>query len=50
MSLPGAPAAGSNLVFFVSTCSVIGLDNPMDVLAYTMAIDWIALVCLFNLS
>ena len=46
MSLPAAPAAGSNVVFFVATCAVIGIDNPMEILAYIMTIDWIMLIIL----
>ena len=41
MAAPGAPASGANIVYYITTCSLIGIDNPMDVLPYTMSLDWI---------
>jgi hypothetical protein len=40
MAFPGAPSGGSSIVHFIAFCALIGIDNPLDVLAYTMTIDW----------
>ncbi|CAG2175872.1 unnamed protein product, partial [Oppiella nova] len=41
MAFPGAPSGGSSIVNFIAFCSVIGIDNPLDILAYTMTMDWL---------
>ncbi len=41
MAMPGAPSGGSSVVNFIAFCALIGIDNPLDVLAYTMTIDWL---------
>ena len=41
MAFPAAPAGGSNIVQFVTTCAIVGVDNPLGVLAYTMTVDWL---------
>ncbi len=41
MAFPAAPLGGSAIVNFLAFCSFIGIDNPLDILAYIMAIDWL---------
>jgi hypothetical protein len=42
MAFTGAPlGGGSAIVNFLAFCSFIGIDNPLDILAYVMAIDWL---------
>ncbi|CAG2108679.1 unnamed protein product [Medioppia subpectinata] len=41
MAIPSAPASGGSLVNFISYCAVIGIDYPLDILAYTMTMDWL---------
>ncbi|CAG2102659.1 unnamed protein product [Medioppia subpectinata] len=41
MAIPSAPASGGSLVHFISYCAVIGIDYPLDILAYTMTMDWL---------
>ncbi|CAG2166526.1 unnamed protein product [Oppiella nova] len=41
MALPGAPSGGSSIVNFITLSAIIGIENPLDILAYTMTMDWI---------
>ncbi|XP_054167837.1 excitatory amino acid transporter 5-like [Oppia nitens] len=41
MAFPAAPSGGSSIVNFIAFCAIIGIDNPLDVLAYTISIDWL---------
>ncbi|CAG2103089.1 unnamed protein product [Medioppia subpectinata] len=41
MSLPGAPTGGSSVVTFLAYCAIIGVNNPLDILAYIMTMDWL---------
>ncbi len=40
MAFPATPSGGSNVVHFVATCAIIGIENPLEVIAYTMTVDW----------
>lgn len=41
MGFPAAPASGGVIVVHITYASVIGIDNPTDVVAYIMAFEWI---------
>ena len=41
MALPATPSGGSALAAFLTTCAIFGIENPLEVLAYTVTIDWL---------
>jgi hypothetical protein len=41
IAVPAVPSGGGAIVTFMAFSAVIGIDNPLDVLAYTMTVDWL---------
>ncbi|CAG2165049.1 unnamed protein product [Oppiella nova] len=41
IAIPAISSGGAVWVTFVAFCTSIGIDNPMDALAYIMTVDWI---------
>ncbi|KAI2796313.1 hypothetical protein BLOT_015867 [Blomia tropicalis] len=41
MGLPGAPAGGATLINHIAFASVIGIDNPQNIIAFILAFEWI---------
>jgi hypothetical protein len=41
LAMPGIPSGGSSIVTFIAHCTVVGINNPLDVLVYIMTIDWL---------
>lgn len=39
--MPGIPSGGSSFVKLMAFCAVIGIENPLDILSYTLTIDWL---------
>ena len=44
IAIPAISSGGAVWVTFVAFCTSIGIDNPMDALAYIMTVDWIMYV------
>ncbi|CAG2166403.1 unnamed protein product [Oppiella nova] len=41
VAIPAISSGGAVIVTFVAFCASIGIENPLDVLAYTTTADWI---------
>ena len=40
MGLPGAPNGGGMIVAHIAYASIIGIDDPQDILAYILPFEW----------
>ncbi len=40
MGLPGSPNGGSTIITHIAFASAIGIDDPLDVLAFVMPMEW----------